>query len=227
MLKAPPRRKIRDMVADHLRTYIADQGLKPGDRLPTESALAAKFGVSRLSLREATKALEFVGLVDSKPGVGMTVGAVDFQRVSAYLGFHPGLANVPAEQLIETRIVVETGVLPYVMRRMRDDRTILAALTAINDRLRGARDLSEWVELDIAFHRQLVESSGISPLLAFNDLLAAFFQRFRESVSKAQWKRGVESHQHLLDALAAGQLEAAERELLSHIQSHKKRMGLS
>jgi DNA-binding FadR family transcriptional regulator len=37
--------------------------LKPGDRLPTENELAAGFGVNRLSLREATKALEFLGRI--------------------------------------------------------------------------------------------------------------------------------------------------------------------
>jgi len=81
MLEALPKRKIRDVVADHLTSYITSERLKPGDRLPTETALAEQLGVSRLSLREATKALEFLGIVSSKPGVGLTVGQVDLDRV--------------------------------------------------------------------------------------------------------------------------------------------------
>jgi DNA-binding FadR family transcriptional regulator len=50
--------------------YIVDASLKPGDRLPTETELAARFGVSRLSLREATKALELLGIVEARPGKG-------------------------------------------------------------------------------------------------------------------------------------------------------------
>ena len=62
-------------MAEKLTAFITSQGLKPGDRLPTEHELAASFGVSRLSLREATKALEFLGIVEAKPGCGLSVGA--------------------------------------------------------------------------------------------------------------------------------------------------------
>jgi len=227
MLEALPKRKIRDVVADHLTSYITSERLKPGDRLPTETALAEQLGVSRLSLREATKALEFLGIVSSKPGVGLTVGQVDLDRVTTYLGFHPALQQAPAVQLIETRILIETGVLPYVMRRMQEDPTVYESLARIVEELRRERDLARWVELDIAFHRRLVESSGLSPLLAFNDLLAAFFLRFRESVKHAEWKSAIEGHQRLLEYLAAGKLEAACKEMEEHIRSHQRRMELS
>jgi GntR family transcriptional regulator, transcriptional repressor for pyruvate dehydrogenase complex len=226
MLEAVPRRKIRDVVADRLRGYIAESGFKPGDRLPTETALAEQFGVSRLSLREATKALEFLGIVESKPGVGLTVGRVTVQRVTAYLGFHPALQDASPIQLVETRIVIETGVLPYVMRRMQDDPSVYEALDGINGELRRARDLERWTERDIAFHHQLVEFSGLSPLLAFNDLLTVFFHRFRESVKKGEWKAGVASHQRLIDALRDRHLDAAGEELRIHIQSHLHRLGI-
>ncbi|MHC5540932.1 FadR/GntR family transcriptional regulator, partial [Singulisphaera rosea] len=54
VLNTIPRQKIRDVVVERLKSYITSGGLKPGDRLPNESELAATFGVSRLSLREAT-----------------------------------------------------------------------------------------------------------------------------------------------------------------------------
>ncbi|MEX0586141.1 MAG: GntR family transcriptional regulator [Pirellulales bacterium] len=226
MLTALPRRKIRDVVALRLKSYIVERRLKPGDRLPTETALAKQFGVSRLSLREATKALEFIGAVEAKPGVGLTVGQVDFERVAEHLGFHPALREGSPAELIDTRIVVETGILPYVMRRMADDRSIYDSLAEINQRLRQARTLAGWIELDIAFHRCLIASSGLLPLLAFNDLLAVFFQQFRESVKKAEWQTGIDSHQRIIDALKAQQLAAACDELQTHILSHKRRMGV-
>jgi GntR family transcriptional regulator, transcriptional repressor for pyruvate dehydrogenase complex len=227
MLETLPRRKIRDVIADHLTSYISSERLKPGDRLPTETALAEQFGVSRLSLREATKALEFLGIVASKPGVGMTVGSVDLDRVTSYLGFHPGLQEAPEVQLIETRIVIETGVLPYVMRRMQKDPSIYDRLAQIVGELRRTRDLARWVELDIAFHRRLVESSGLAPLLAFNDLLAVFFLRFRESVKRAEWKTGNDGHQKLIDALRTGNLSLACEVMEEHVRSHQQRMGLA
>ena len=221
---AVERRKIREVVASRLKSYITSRGLKTGDRLPTETELAAQFGVSRLSLREATKSLEFLGIVEARPGLGLTVGQVNLDRVTEYLEFHPALQNAPSEQLIQTRIVIETGVLPYVIRQMRRDPSVYQGLQELNDRLRRARELSQWVELDIAFHRRLVESSGLSPLLAFNDLLSVFFQRFRESVKKAEWRTGIESHQRLLDALRDRKLATACNELRRHVESHRRRM---
>lgn len=223
MFEAIGRRKIRDVVAERLTAYIARQGLKPGDRLPTEHELAARFGVSRLSLREATKALEFLGIIEAKPGRGLTVGQTDLQRMTGYLEFHPGLQDAEPTELIGTRVVIETGVLPYVLPRMGRDPEIYASLSELNGRIRRARKLSERVELDIAFHRRLVESSGLSPLLTFSDLLSAFFRRFRESVRQADWKAGVASHQRVLDALRAGQLDEAREELRRHIESHQGR----
>jgi DNA-binding FadR family transcriptional regulator len=224
MLVTVPRPKIRDLVALQLKSYITTRDLKPGDRLPTETELAALFGVSRLSLREATKSLEFLGIVEARPGLGLTVGQVNMDRVTEYLGFHPALQQASPAQLIQTRIVIETGVLPYIMRQMRQDAAVYAALKQLNDQLRRAKELARWVELDIAFHRLLVESSGLSPLLAFNDLLAVFFQRFRESVKKAEWKQGIESHQRLIDALRDQKLDAACDELRRHVESHSQRL---
>ncbi len=218
------RRKIRDVVASRLKTLISARGLKPGDRLPTETELAMRFGVSRLSLREATKSLEFLGIVEARPGLGLTVGQVNMDRVTEFLEFHPALQQAPSEQLIQTRIVIETGVLPYVMRQMQRDPSTYESLQALNHKLRRARELSQWVALDIAFHRRLVESSGLSPLLAFNDLLAVFFQRFGESVKRAEWKTGVESHRRLIDALRDRKLDAACDELRQHVESHRYRM---
>jgi len=226
MLETITRSKLRDVVADRLKAFIVDGNLKSGDRLPTETELATKFGVSRLSLREATKSLEFLGIVEARPGRGLAVGSMNMERVTEYLGFHPALHDVSPEELIDSRVLIETGVLPHVAKRMKQDGSIYERLNAINANLRQARGLTRWIELDIAFHRELICASGLSPLMAFTDLLAVFFQRFRESVKKGEWLLGIENHQHISDALKAGRVRDAERELRTHIESHRERLGL-
>ena len=96
------RPKIRDQAAEEIKRYIVDRQLAPGDRLPTENQLAEDFGISRLSVREATKALEFLGIVESKTGVGLTVGQIDLGRVTDHLGFHPALHQGDPQQLIDS-----------------------------------------------------------------------------------------------------------------------------
>ncbi len=224
-LAALPRRKIRDQIAQRIKELIASEQLGSGDRLPTENALAEKFGVSRLSVREATKALEFLGIVESKTGVGLAVGQLDLARVIDHLGFHPALHRVDPLQLVDSRVVVETGVLAHVARRMAADPTIGDALDAIVAQFRTARDLQTWIDLDIRFHRTLLEASGLEPLVAFGDLLQVFFQRFRDSVKRAEWKEAIESHQEIIDLLRKQDVAAAVERLRLHIESHKHRMG--
>jgi len=194
--------------------------------LPTETELAAQFGVNRLSLREATKALEFLGIVEATPGRGLTVGQMNMDRVTEHLGFHPALHDVSPTELIDSRIVLEVGVLPFVAERMQQDPSIHQRLTKINDELRQAKTLPKFVQLDIEFHRQLVAASGLSPLMAFGDLLVVFFQRFRESVKKAEWQGGVRGHQQVVDLLAAGDVASASQVLKSHLNSHRTRLNV-
>lgn len=218
------RPKVRDQATEQIKQYIVEQKLVPGDRLPTETQLAETFGISRLSVREATKALEFLGIVESKTGVGLTVGRIDMGRVAGHLGFHSGLLDVDPQQLIDSRVILETGVLPHVARRMSEDDAIETRLRDLVEQFRAARDLKTWIALDIQFHRSLLEASGLQPLVAFGDLLHLFFQRFRESVKKAEWKVGTESHQRIVDRLARGDVMAATTELRRHIESHKERI---
>lgn len=218
------RSKVRDQATEQIKHYIVERKLGPGDRLPTETQLAETLGISRLSLREATKSLEFLGIVKSKTGVGLTVGRIDMERVTEHLGFHSGLIDVDPQQLIDSRVIVETGSLPHVARRMADDPTIETRLREIVQQFESARDLKTFIALDIQFHRSLLEASGLQPLVAFGDLLHVFFQRFRESVKQAAWKAGVESHRRLVDFLAKGRIDDATAELRKHIESHKERI---
>lgn len=217
------RKRLSDVVADRIRDHILANKLQTGDRLPTEHELAGQMGVSRLAVREATKSLQFLGLVEASPRRGLTVGQFDLERVTPFLRFHPAVREVTPAQLLDTRIVVETGGLPFVARRMESDPALYEQLSLIVAEFHKVKTISGWIELDLAFHRQLLEASGLAPLVAFNDLLQVFFLRFRESVKKAQWKQAIESHQEILDA-RDGKLETACEAMRSHIESHRQRM---
>jgi DNA-binding FadR family transcriptional regulator len=218
------RPKIRDQVSEQIKQYIIDGKLVPGDRLPTEHQLAETFGISRLSVREATKTLEFLGIVESKTGVGLTVGRINMERVTKHLGFHSGLLDADPQQLIDSRVIIETGVLPHVVRRMAEDPSIVQKLQSVVDQFRTAKDLKKCIQIDIQFHRTLIEASDLQPLVAFNELLVVFFRRFFDAIKKVDVKVGIEHHQRLVDLLAAGRIEDATSELREHIEDNKRRL---
>ena len=218
------RPKMRDQVSEQIKQFIIDKKLMPGDRLPTENQLAETFGISRLSVREATKTLEFLGIIESKTGVGLTVGRINMERMTKHLGFHSGLLDADPQQLIDSRVIMETGVLPHVVRRMADDPSILENLQSLVDQFRTAKDLKVAIQIDIQFHRTLIEASGLQPLVAFNELLVVFFRRFYDAIKKVDIKVGIEHHQRLVDLLASGRVEEASTELREHIEDKKRRL---
>ena len=101
----------RDSIAASLRDDIAAGGWAPGDQLPTEGALAARFGVNRHTVRAALAVLAEDGLVHARRGAGTFVAA----KPAAYpLGrrvrFHQNLAGrAPEKRMLslETRAATE------------------------------------------------------------------------------------------------------------------------
>jgi DNA-binding FadR family transcriptional regulator len=234
MFELTDRRRLCDRVADGIRDYIVRNQLGPGDKLPTESELAEHFGVSRVSIREATKALGFLGFLEASPRRGTTIRQVDLRRVTEFLELHPSLRDASAQQLIDARTVIEVGTLPYLMECMRNDASIYEDLHQRVDRFRSVDNLAEFIELDRDFHGRLVEASGVTPLQMFHDLLLVFFERVRRNVEQrheegrlqAEFPAGAASHQRIIDSLRDGHLDLAQQELRTHIGSQRARLAI-
>ena len=60
-------------------------------------------------------------------------------------------------------------------------------------------------------------------MIAFGEMLQVFFQKFRDSVKKAEWETAVASHQRIVDALRSRRANKAVAELKQHIESHRGR----
>lgn len=220
------RERLSELVIAAIKTYILEHSLGEGDRLPTEQQMAELFGVSRVSIREATKALGFLGIIRAAPRRGLTVGQVDMRRVTEYLGFHFALSRYPREQLLKTRAAIETGALPEAMEHITADDGAYATLLAVSRKLEQARSNEEFIAADLEFHRTILEISGIEPLLAFNGLLDVFFKRFREQVVKAirvreQRLRGPSGHTKILAALRSQDLPRAQQLLRDHLAHYR------
>lgn len=213
------RKNLSEAVVEKIKRYIMDRGLKPGDRLPSEQELAEQFGVSRIVVREATKALNFLGIIRSAPRRGLTVGEVDMARLTEYLGFHFAIGGYPKEVLLKARIVLETGALPYTMQSMKENPEIYPQLMAHVQRLGElADDIDGYIQEDIKFHHALVKTSGVEPLVAFTDLLHVFFLHYKDSVASAKRLAGNKSHQQIVEALHRGKLNEAQQVLRKHLE---------
>ncbi len=103
------RTPIWKAIADSLRHDILNQHYNPGDKLPTEAALAAKYGVNRHTVRHGLKALAEEGLVHPRRGAGVFVAMTPTDYpLGRRVRFHQNLAaagRVPAKDILalETR----------------------------------------------------------------------------------------------------------------------------
>jgi GntR family transcriptional repressor for pyruvate dehydrogenase complex len=215
------RRRLSEELTFQLRKHIIEQGLKPGDALLTEQQMMARFGVSRSVVREATKALDFLGIIDAVPSRGMVLDRFDFRRVNEYFGFHMALSDYPKEQLLRARIVIETGSLFYVMEAMQRDPAVYDGLRELAESCPDFKNSEKMrrVEHDIAFHRALVEASGIEPLASFCDLLQAFFYKFLDVLRDDPVLE--ERHIEIVEALRKEKLQKAIALLRHHLHYYE------
>ncbi|WP_236686891.1 FadR/GntR family transcriptional regulator [Ornithinibacillus contaminans] len=65
-----PKQKVYQGVLQEIRNYIELENLRPGDKLPSERELSEKLAAGRSSVREALRAMELIGLIETRHGEG-------------------------------------------------------------------------------------------------------------------------------------------------------------
>src|ERR1700742_2886057 len=95
--------RVSQVIVDQVKALIRDGRLQPGDRLPSERELCQRFGVSRVTVREALRVLEATGLIDIRVGAhgGAFVTTPTSQQVGAGLADLLNLSPLTALQVTE------------------------------------------------------------------------------------------------------------------------------
>jgi DNA-binding FadR family transcriptional regulator len=186
-----------------LRAYIADHSLVAGDQLPPETELATTFGMSRLSLREAVKGLETVGVLKTLQGGGTYVQQFSFSPILENLPYAFQLETRDLRNLLELRASLEEGLVfrasEWVRRRDLDDLRAIAK--AMRD---TAPDSDEMAELDRAFHRRLYEPLDNPLVTQMIDLFWEMFHRMHaaSTTPPPPSQALAQLHLDIVDALA-------------------------
>src|SRR3954447_9071682 len=100
-------------IAEQIRTAIVTGRLKKGERLSPERELAEEFGVSRVTVRDALRSLEAMGLVEVKVGArgGAFVTAPNGSKVAQTMSDMMMLSATSPEDIVEARLIVELGTV--------------------------------------------------------------------------------------------------------------------
>ncbi|HKE81964.1 MAG TPA: GntR family transcriptional regulator [Solirubrobacteraceae bacterium] len=196
-----PRRALRHDVRDGLVRSILDGEFGPGDRL-IEMHIAREYGTSQGPVREALRELEMLGFVRSEPHRGTYVRD-PWQR---------GML-----ELYEVRAALEEFAARMATPKLCHD---VSALQAEVDGMAAAADRNDVhaaVEHSEQFHRLIVEASDNRLLYNVWDSLSITDHTELTMVTLSLDIRTVaESHQPIVDAIAAGDVELACRVSREH-----------
>lgn len=207
-------------IADQIRTAIVTGQIAPGERLPPERELAEQFGVSRVTVRDALRALEATGLIEVKVGARggafatVPSGSVMGQAISDMMM----MSALTPEDIVEARLVVELGTVTLACSRATEED--LASLRDVCDRGRQALAQKTYTrELSWEFHALLARAShngAVSGLTqSFRSTLSMHPVRVREGARASG--RTVDEHVRILDAIERGDGVTARSEMAHHL----------
>lgn len=214
----PPRR-ISELVVEQLTGFVEDGTWPVGTRIPAEPELVAQLGVGRNTVREAVRALEHAGILEPRRGDGTYVRAAT--GLDAALRRRARTAD--ALQVLEVRSILERGAARAAASRVAAsrgapgddpgaDEAVARLRAALRDQVAArAGDDEAFRAADIAFHAELVRSAGNRLLGELYEGIDHVLLRTLATDAHGRHHRDVPGHEAVVDAVAAGDADAAER----------------
>jgi GntR family transcriptional repressor for pyruvate dehydrogenase complex len=211
--------RLSDRVAETILEVILEQGLRPGDQLPSERELGEQFGVSRTVVREAVRGLAARGVVETHAGRGLAVAAVGLDDVATSMRLYlHGQDELPYQKVDEVRSLLEVSIAGLAARRGTEEQ--LAALRAAHARMQALQDTDEYAQLDLEFHRALARMTQNELHLILIDSIRDVLLEIRRAASRLpnDLASALEEHGAILDRVAARDEQGARQAMERHLR---------
>lgn len=204
-------------VITQIREAIFSGRYKPGDRLPTERQMTAQFGVSRVTVRDALRALEASGLIQVRVGGqgGPYVTYPDLSLLSESLGTYLHLQGVTFQELAEARLALETTAAHLAAERATEEdlEEMKAAIVRPHQTIGTAAKSMD-------FHQTLVRSAHNAALYAMFIATRALNQEAFDTLHARQpdmAEAARKAHTELWTAIANHAADTATRIMRDHL----------
>lgn len=215
----PARRPLVDQVISSVRELIEQEGLRPGDRLPSEPQLAQRLGVGRSTLREAIRALSHGGLLETRQGSGTFVTAGP-----APASLDVRLAQARVSEVFEVRRALEVLIAEIAPLRRTDDHVQQLRTALQQCRVHAeSGDVRAFVAADAQFHQVTADATGNTVLVE----LYAVLRRSLETAGVAiadlvELRHANDLHAVLLEAIADADPAVAVTATRHHLEDTVK-----
>ncbi|HEC62298.1 MAG TPA: FadR family transcriptional regulator [bacterium] len=227
-----PRVNLSDIIADNIHQDILDEKIKPGDRLPPHEVLCERWGVSRVTLREALKKLDTKGLIEIHQGRGTYVRDFKKELIEKQFEFHSQLGEKTIIQLFEARKIIETALVDLATRRITE-KELDSFDSILKDMAETVRDGDplQFARYDFKFHK-------IIGALAKNDVLLMMLEKIQFLIESQQremfeyahdsnpLKSSFQDHQDIYRMMRERNAAGAAEKMCQHIQHMENRVKL-
>lgn len=218
------RESVTNTIIEQIKTKILSGELQPGQQLPPERVLAESLSVSRTSVREALKALQYIGLLEIRCGEG-TFLAENVSLLTDYFKAQNILKKYPVIELIEARKVIESETVVLATKRsLPEEKEGLQKIFEDSQVLTG--DVEAFLKADFDFHRQIAEMSHNSVLLEMLTAMRELTVSENIDVVKkpGQIEKAIDFHEQILHCILFCDHEQAHATMLSHLQDIEGRI---
>lgn len=220
---ATDTKNLTEEVVAKIQNLIVARNLASEDVFCRESDLESELGVSRTIIREAVSRLRALGILESRQRVGLVVKKPDPVAL-----FGEGMVGelfdeIDLEKLSELRYTLEVGAIDLVVKRATEQQ--LDKLLSIAEKFAQSLDgekcdsLSDEIELD--FHKSILEASGSPMLMRMHFIITAYFRNYTcesKQLKKENKEKYIWEHRMIAEALKERNGERARCILTQHLK---------
>lgn len=206
-------------IVKDLEQEIMNGKLTPGERLPSEEKLCARFDVSRTVIREAIQRLRGRGLLRTVKGSGSYIADPSLETLASAVETYSVLIEEDSYlQLMDFRILLETECAR--LAAIHSEEKIIAIMQKAIDKMQDScGDRKRFSEADIAFHLAIATGSKHN---FYATVLSALEKRSIEYANvnrgDSEWYQNViNTHQEIFDAITEGRSEEAAVAMKRHL----------
>jgi GntR family transcriptional regulator, transcriptional repressor for pyruvate dehydrogenase complex len=214
------RTTLTESAFEQLISYVVKGEWKAGDRIPAERELCRQLGIARTSLREALKAMELIGMLDSRVGDGTFVCARSEFLARPLLWAFTGTDHEELRDIMEARMLMERDLAGLAAERgsAAEIESIGAAVESMSESVAAGNSI---MDADMSFHLAVAAAAHNAVLQNAVQLLRNLMRQWLYLKLMIPDVPGsvLRQHQAIYHAIRARDTEAARKAMWEHLQS--------
>ncbi|MCK9340797.1 MAG: FadR family transcriptional regulator [Synergistaceae bacterium] len=224
--------RLSSRISKLILSEIQSGMLLPGDRLPAETVLAEKYGVSRTILREAIASLKNDDILESKQGRGIIVKNPNQRQAFRFSDVFETISVDEINYFYEMRALLESEAAGLAaVRHTKEDMVLIKK--AFKEMEEAVRSSSPGDEAHFKYNEAIAKASHNPVLIEFLSFLQnklhslATELRIKTMMSPERAETVLSEHRHVVESIFTGDPQKAKQAVMTHLKNAAERAGMN